>query len=55
MWLLRERFIWKRYRACIYIYIYIYTRSQSEIKTGRLQMEPMGALDTVVILVIAEN
>lgn len=25
------------------------------MKTGRLQLEPMGALDTVVILVIAEN
>lgn len=43
------------YGMCISIYIYIYIPSQSEMKTGRLQLEPMGALDTVVILVIAEN
>ena len=45
------------YGMCIYIYIYIYIYipSQSEMKRGRLQLEPMGALDTVVILVIAEN
>lgn len=35
--------------------IYIDIPSQSEIKTGRLQLEPIGAFDTVVILVIVEN